>query len=88
MGLGRLEAFLIQVKTEQSGVAPSNSSIRKLLEKDELARHCRWRTGGTSRTTELLENLFASMRNATDVLGVLLMSSELDSIWQEQKRRV
>ena len=65
-----------------------NLTMCKLLTKQELAQHCRRRTRGEDETTELIEELFLSMANATDTLGVPLMSSGKTSIWDKQKKHV
>ncbi|XP_072050117.1 uncharacterized protein [Amphiura filiformis] len=68
--------------------APLNKAVQKAITKDELARHCRRRTRGADKTTELIESLLLSLSGATDVLGVPLFRKEMKSIWEEQKQHI
>ena len=40
---------------------PSDSTVKNSISKDELAKHCRRRTQGAERTTELIEALLLSL---------------------------
>ena len=67
---------------------PSYSTVKNSISKDELAKHCRRRTRGAERTTELIEALLLSLSTATDSLGVLFLREHMKDIWAEQKHHV
>ena len=67
---------------------PSESAVRKAINKEELARHCRRKTRGAENTVQLIEGLLLSLSQATDTLGVPLMKQEMSGIWEEQKKHV
>ena len=41
----------------------SDSAIRHAITKEELSRHCRWRTCGTKKTTDLVQALLLTNPN-------------------------
>ena len=67
---------------------PSEAAVRKAISREEAARHCRRRTRGVAKTTEMIENLILSLSSATDTLGVPLLKEEITVIWEEQRRHV
>ena len=67
---------------------PWSAAVKKAVSREELARHCRRRTQGTSDTTELIEALLLAMSPATNALGVKLFNDEMMNIWSEQKQHV
>lgn len=67
---------------------PSESAVKNSVTKQELAKHCRRRTRGAQRTTEMIEALLLELSTATDTLGVPLLKPEIQHIWDEQKRHV
>ena len=67
---------------------PETTAARKAIGRRELARHCRRRTRGVTRTVELIEALLLSFSSATDTLGEPLLKEETQSIWEEQRRHV
>ena len=67
---------------------PSPHAIRKAIKKDELARHCRRRTRGATETATLIEAVLLEMTLATDANGAPLLSQEMMSIWEEQKKHL
>lgn len=68
--------------------APSPTATRKAITKGELAKHCRRRTRGEAATIELVESMLLSFSAATDLLGVPLLSEEMQAIWQEQRNHI
>ena len=52
---------------------PSTTGVQKAISKDELAKHCRRRTGGVKETTDNIEALLLSFSAATDTLGAPLL---------------
>ncbi|KAK2143968.1 hypothetical protein NP493_4354g00007 [Ridgeia piscesae] len=74
---------------KDAGIAsPSESAIRKAITRDELALHCRRRTRGTEATVTAIETLLLALADATDTLGVPLLTDEMTLIWAEQRRHV
>ena len=67
---------------------PSPRAIQKAIKKDELARHCRRRTRGATETATLIEAVLLEMTLATDANGAPLLSQEMMSIWEEQKKHL
>ena len=67
---------------------PSEAAVKNAVTKNELARHCRRRTRGEEKTSELIEELQLSFSAATDTLGVPLLKEEMMDIWREQKKHV
>lgn len=73
----------------QQGIPhPTDKAVRKAISRDKLARHCRRRTRGVEQTIELIEGLLLSLASATDTLGVPLITPEMQTIWEEQKRHI
>ena len=73
----------------QAGVVnPTDTAVKKAISKDELARHCRRRTRGAEKTTELIEELILTLSSVTDLLGVPLLKDDMNIIWEEQKKHV
>ena len=62
--------------------------MRKAITSEELARHCRRRTRGADKTTDLLETLLLSLSSATDTLGNPLLRENITEIWMEQKKHI
>ena len=74
---------------KQAGVQnPSLEAVNKAVTKFELARHCRRKTRGTEATVSFIEELFVSLQEATDSLGVPLLREDSMDIWREEKRHV
>ena len=67
----------------KSGVCPSDTAIRKLITKEELARHCWRKTRGAEETNALIEKLFLSLTSATGTLGVPILTKEVATVWEE-----
>ena len=84
--------LLLKAKEEElvaAGVQyPSNAAVRKAITSEELARHCRRRTRGADKTTDLLETLLLSLSSATDTLGNPLLRENITEIWMEQKKHI
>ena len=73
----------------KAGVSyPSFDAARNAITLRELTLHCRRRTRGIQRTTELIESLILTMTQATDPLGVPLLREEMKEIWREQKKHI
>ena len=72
---------------QKAGVVnPSEEAVRKVVTKEEMARHCRHQTRGVEETSKLLDSLFSSISTATDALGVPLFRDDmLTMVWPEQK---
>lgn len=49
---------------------PSLGSVKKSVVWEELSRHCKRCTQGTTETTDLLEVMLLAMSQVTDSLGV------------------
>ena len=74
---------------QDAGIAsPSESAIRKAITRDELALHCRRRTRGAEATVTAIETLLLALVDATNTLGVPLLTDEMTMIWAEQPRHV
>ena len=74
---------------EASGVqAPTDRAVRLAVSKKELARHCRRRTVGVTRTAANIEALLQELGDATDTLGTPLLKPGIVTIWEEQRRRL
>ena len=74
---------------QDAGIAsPSESAIRKAITRDELALHCRRRTRGSEATVTAIETLLLALADATNTLGVPLLTDEMTMIWAEQRRHV
>lgn len=58
------------------------------MTKDELARHCRRRTRGTTVTIKIIDQLIASLLDATDSLGVPLFRPDAEDIWRVEEKHV
>ena len=67
---------------------PSASAIRKAVSREELARHCRRRTRGTTETVGLIEALILAMSQSEDALGNKLFNDNIQDIWSEQKKHI
>ena len=67
---------------------PLPHAIQKAIKKNELAHHCRWRTRGATETAILIEAVLLEMTLATDANGAPLLSQEMMSIWEEQKKHL
>ncbi|KAK2170216.1 hypothetical protein NP493_1158g00062 [Ridgeia piscesae] len=66
---------------QDAGIAsPSESAIRKAITRDELALHCRRRTRGSEATVTAIETLLLALADATDTLGVPLLTDALYSV--------
>ena len=81
---------LLEAKRGELGMAgvpnPSVAAVKAAVSSTELASHCRRRTRGTEKTTEMIEALLLSLCTATDMLGVPLLKDEMKEIWEEQKK--
>ena len=64
------------------------TAVQKAVTKEEMARHCRWRTRGAKETTEAIEALLLTFSVAVDTLGVPLLKAEIRGIWEEQVKHV
>lgn len=87
-------ALLLKAKKaemQKKGADMADDNIRKLLSREELARHCRRRTRGVEQTTVLLEELvevFESDRGR-DIMGVpLFPPGALRRVWEQQRHHV
>lgn len=67
---------------------PSPRAIQKAITRHELARHCKRRTRGATETATLIEAVLLEMTLATDANGAPLLSQEMMSIWEEQKKHL
>ena len=73
---------------EASGVqAPTDRAVRLAVSK-ELARRCRRRTVGVTRTAANIEALLQELGDATDTLGTPLLKPGIVTIWEEQRRHL
>ena len=78
-----------KAELQQAGVRnPSADAVAKAISKSELAQHCRRKTRGTDSSMRLLENLFVSLMDATDTLGVPLFRDDANEIWETEKKHV
>ena len=82
--MSQLSSAIFEWDREDFEHLMSPSAIQKAISKDEMARHCKWRTRGVKQTTEAIEALLLSFSMATDTLGVPLLKEEIKSIWEEQ----
>ena len=82
--MSQLSSAIFEWDREDFEHLMSLSAIQKAISKDEMARHCKWRTRGVKQTTEAIEALLLSFSMATDTLGVPLLKEEIKSIWEEQ----
>lgn len=64
------------------------NAIHRSLTKEELSRHCRRRTRGTEVTLQVIEELLLQLSNATNSLGVPVISEKMVTIWEEEKKHV
>lgn len=65
-----------------------DSIVKKSIRNDELHMHCRRRTRGAQRTTELIENLMRSLKSKTSLFGECLFVVNAEEIWQQQKQHM
>ena len=73
------------------GAHMPDEDVRRLLTKNDLARHCRRRTRGVQVTEDLLDQLVEAYESprAQDVLGVpLFPEGALRNTWKKQRRHV
>ena len=69
----------------------TDAIVDRHLSRDELALHCRRKTRGVEKTTELLENLLNVLMGdaGNDSLGVPLFDKErMKRTWQVQKKHI
>jgi hypothetical protein len=59
---------------------PSPDVVKRAIAKEELSRHCRRRIRGAAKTIGLIDELFASMREKTDTLGVRLLRDDYQEL--------
>jgi hypothetical protein len=66
----------------------SVDAVTKSISKMELAKHCKIRKRGPDNAIRLIESLFVSLQDATDMLGVPLQREEVWDFWNEEKRHI
>jgi hypothetical protein len=67
---------------------PSQETVLKSITKQELARHCRRMTRGVENTTNLLEELFSSLMDVTDTLGVPILRENAFEILKTEIKHI
>jgi hypothetical protein len=84
--------LLVQAKRGELANAgipdPTDAAAKSAITRTELARHCKRRTRGEEKTTQLIEELLLSLSTATDPLGVPLLKEEMSTVWEEWKRHI
>ncbi|EFX65479.1 hypothetical protein DAPPUDRAFT_333147 [Daphnia pulex] len=66
----------------------SQETVLKSITKQELARHCRRMTRGVENTTNLLEELFSSLMDVTDTLGVPILRENAFEILETEIKHI
>lgn len=75
---------------QQRGMAISDHQAKRMLDRHELAQHCRRRTRDPEVIVEEVTKLIEaySGEQGRDTIGTKLLSADVHQIWQQQQRHV